>query len=155
MKVPTNEAGKPSSSMSQRTAIESMWLPGCSHQRCGLATAWARCAAVAIVVGAVVTQPVKPGWPMRRPRGMTTSRRVSRTASAPTPCSGSGSSSRGSQAERGTARSGPSKRLKASSAGRSAEMASPRPSVRATSGWPGGRSGARSGSSKWVMVEGF
>ena len=67
VKVPTNEAGKPSSSMSQRTAIESMWLPGCSHQRCGLATAWARWAAVAIVEGAVVTQPVKPGWPDAQP----------------------------------------------------------------------------------------
>ena len=53
--------------MSQRTAIESMWLPGCSHQRCGLATAWARCAAVAIVVGAVVTQPVKPGMTDAQP----------------------------------------------------------------------------------------
>ena len=61
VKVPTYDDGKPSSSMSQRTAIESMWLPGCSHQRWALATAWARCAAVAIVEGAVVTQPVKPG----------------------------------------------------------------------------------------------
>ena len=95
VKVPTYEAGKPSSSSSQRTAMESRWLPGWIHQRCGLATAWARCAAVAMVEGAVVTQPVKPGWPVRRPRGMTTSRSVSRTASAPTPTSGSGSSRAG------------------------------------------------------------
>src|SRR5688572_10692497 len=64
---------------------------------------------------------------------MTASRRRSRTAAAPAPSWGSGSSRSARQAERGAARSGPSKRLNASSAGRIASTASESPSVVAAS----------------------
>ncbi len=53
--------GKPSSSTSQRAATLSTRLPACVHQRWGEATVAARLAAVATVVGIVVTQPEKPG----------------------------------------------------------------------------------------------
>ena len=148
VKIPPNDAGKPSSSTSQRIAIVSRRFPGVTHQRCGEATVWARSAAVAMVDGPVVTHPLNPGWPTRRPLGMRTSRISASTASRPAPSRGRGRSRRGYQAERCAAGSGPSKRRKLSRAGSSASMDAVRSSVDAGSG-PGpfcrirGVSGAR------------
>ena len=133
VRLAVNWSGNPSSSTSQRQATLSTRLPAWTHQRCEAATVAARLAAVATVVGIVVTQPENPGWPIRRPLGMTTSASRARTSSRPRPSTGRGSSRPGAHAVRRAAGSLPSNRRNCSSAGSSASIASVRPVVDAAS----------------------
>ena len=119
--------GKPNSSTSHRAATVSTRLPACVHHRCGEATVAARFAAVATVVGIVVTQPEKPGCPMRKPFGMTVSASRASTSSRPRPSTGSGPSRAGAHAVRLAAGSLPSNRRNASRAGSSELTASVSP----------------------------
>src|SRR5512143_2894596 len=81
-----------------------------------------------------VTQPEKPGAPIRSPFATTWERSASRTASRPAPASGSGSSSAARQRVRRAAGAGPSNRVKDSSAGSRYARESARASVDAASG---------------------
>ncbi len=88
--VPTKLFGNPSRSMSQRIARSSTKFAGVAHQRCGEATAWTRSATAPIVVGAVVTQPLNPGCPIRSPAATISSRRRASVRSGPMPVGGEG-----------------------------------------------------------------
>ena len=101
VKVPAKPAGNPSNSISQRIARSSAKLPAAlAHQRCATATAWARSAAAATSVGIVVTQPLKPGWPIRSPLSTTSWASSFSATSRPTPSTGS---ARPAQAATGSA----------------------------------------------------
>ena len=137
VKVPTKPVGKPRRSMSQRIARSSTKFAGVAHRRCGEATAWTRSATVPIVVGAVVTRPLKPVCPIRRPAATISPRRSARVRLGPIPALGSGWSSAASQADRRVAGSSPSNRRNCSSVGRTAARDGVRWVVRAGSGLGG------------------